>query len=157
MGFFHFQVFFQKSGSVTIVPLWCPNFMQKIRINDEQSLRYLKRYRPRTDGRTTDGRTTGGRTTYGDGWLHRTLSDKTGSKNKNYNFSSSLPEFLEMWHGIHTALSDILDVVQYLTHTIVLQLTIAIHFRMVLLLTVQLILQLFDVLVCLKREYSMIM
>ena len=23
--------FFQKSGSVTFVPLWCPNFMQKIR------------------------------------------------------------------------------------------------------------------------------
>ena len=25
------QEFFQKSGSVTFVPLWCPNFMQKIR------------------------------------------------------------------------------------------------------------------------------
>ena len=25
------QDFFQKSGSVTFVPLWCPNFMQKIR------------------------------------------------------------------------------------------------------------------------------
>ena len=23
--------FFQKSGSVTIVPLWCPNFIQKTR------------------------------------------------------------------------------------------------------------------------------
>ena len=27
------KIFFQKSGSVTIVPLWCPNFMQKIRKN----------------------------------------------------------------------------------------------------------------------------
>ena len=25
------QEFFQKSGSVTFVPLWCTNFMQKIR------------------------------------------------------------------------------------------------------------------------------
>ena len=25
------KIFFQKSGSVTFVPLWCPNFMQKIR------------------------------------------------------------------------------------------------------------------------------
>ena len=27
------QDFFQKSGSVTFVPLWCPNFMHKIRKN----------------------------------------------------------------------------------------------------------------------------
>ena len=27
------QDFFQKSGSATYVPLWCPNFMQKIRKN----------------------------------------------------------------------------------------------------------------------------
>ena len=27
------KIFFQKSGSVTFVPLWCPNFMQKIRKN----------------------------------------------------------------------------------------------------------------------------
>ena len=25
------KIFFQKSGSVTFVPLWCTNFMQKIR------------------------------------------------------------------------------------------------------------------------------
>ena len=35
MGLFpnmwHPQDFFQKSGSVTFVPLWCSNFMQKIR------------------------------------------------------------------------------------------------------------------------------
>ena len=32
--FFHLRppkIFFQKSGSVTFVPLWCSNFMQKIR------------------------------------------------------------------------------------------------------------------------------
>ena len=27
------QDFFRKSGSVTIVPLWCTNFMQEIRKN----------------------------------------------------------------------------------------------------------------------------
>ena len=35
MGFFPIcdppRFFFQKSGSVTFVPLWCTNFMQKIR------------------------------------------------------------------------------------------------------------------------------
>ena len=41
--------FFQISGSVTFVPLWCPNFMQKIRKNNKRSLRYLK-----MDGQTTD-------------------------------------------------------------------------------------------------------
>ena len=25
------KIFFEKSGSVTFVPLWCPNFMQKFR------------------------------------------------------------------------------------------------------------------------------
>ena len=25
------QIFLQKSGSITFVPLWCSNFMQKIR------------------------------------------------------------------------------------------------------------------------------
>ena len=27
------KIFFQKSGSVTFVPLWCTNFMQKIKKN----------------------------------------------------------------------------------------------------------------------------
>ena len=36
------QDFFQKSGSVTFVPSWCPNFMQKIEKNNERSPRYLK-------------------------------------------------------------------------------------------------------------------
>ena len=51
------QDVFQKSGSVTSVPLGCPNFMQKIRKNNEWSPRYLK-----MDGRKdglTHGRTQG--------------------------------------------------------------------------------------------------
>ena len=46
------KMFFQKSGSVTFVPLWCPNFMKKIRKTSKRSLRYLK-----TDGRTNGPRT----------------------------------------------------------------------------------------------------
>ena len=34
--------FFQQSGSVTFVPLWCPNFMQKIEKTNGLSLRHLK-------------------------------------------------------------------------------------------------------------------
>ena len=41
------RLFFQKSGAVTFVPLWCPNFMQKLEKSNELSLRYLK-----TDGRS---------------------------------------------------------------------------------------------------------
>ena len=44
MGFFSIcnpHDFFQKSGSVTFAPLWCPNFMQKLEKNIERSLRYL--------------------------------------------------------------------------------------------------------------------
>ena len=42
------QDFFQKSGSVIFVLLWCPNFMQKIKKKTNgRSLRYLK-----TDGWT---------------------------------------------------------------------------------------------------------
>ena len=45
------QYFFQKSGSVTFVLLWCSNFMQKkLEKINEWSLRYLK-----TDQCTTDG------------------------------------------------------------------------------------------------------
>ena len=42
--------FFQKSGSVTSVPLGCPNSMQKIKKTNERSLRYLKTDGPRKDG-----------------------------------------------------------------------------------------------------------
>ena len=49
------QDFFQKSGSVTFVPLWYPNFMQRIRKNNERSLRYSKTdHRRTTDGPQTD-------------------------------------------------------------------------------------------------------
>ena len=53
------KIFFQKSGSVTFVPFWCPNFMQKTKKTNEQSLRNLKT-ETWTDGRRhgrTDGRT----------------------------------------------------------------------------------------------------
>ena len=36
------KIIFQKSGSVTFVPSWCPNFMQKTRNTNELSVRYLK-------------------------------------------------------------------------------------------------------------------
>ena len=46
------KIFFQKSGSVTFVPLWCTNFLQKIR----KILRAVSEIFK--DGpRTTDGRT----------------------------------------------------------------------------------------------------
>ena len=45
------QDFFQKSGSVTFAPLWCPNFMQKLEKNIERSLRYLMTDR-QADGQT---------------------------------------------------------------------------------------------------------
>ena len=56
------KIFFQKSGSVTFVPLWCTNFMQKIR----KILRAVSEIFKdgRTDG-PTDGRTNG-RTDMGD-------------------------------------------------------------------------------------------
>ena len=60
------RFFFQKSGSVTFVPLWCPNFMQKTRKTNEQSLRYLK-----TDTHTDER-------TDGQGRLLRTPSGKPG-------------------------------------------------------------------------------
>ena len=45
------QRFFFKNLAVTFVPLWCPNFMRKIRKrNNERSLSYLKTDGPRTDG-----------------------------------------------------------------------------------------------------------
>ena len=36
------RFFFQKSGSVTFEPLWCPNFMQKIRKTNGQPLEIFK-------------------------------------------------------------------------------------------------------------------
>ena len=43
------EIFFQKSGSVSFVPLWCPNFMKKIEKTNERSLGYLKTDHGRTD------------------------------------------------------------------------------------------------------------
>ena len=40
------KIFFQKSGSVTFVPLWCPNFMQKNRkTNDQNGPKFLSKIR----------------------------------------------------------------------------------------------------------------
>ena len=65
------KIFFQKSGSVTFVPLWCPNFMQKIRKNQWAVSEIFK------DGLwTTDQRTDG------QGRLLRTPSGKPGVKNR---------------------------------------------------------------------------
>ena len=36
------KIFFKKSGSVTFVPLWCPNFMHKLKKTNELFMRYLK-------------------------------------------------------------------------------------------------------------------
>ena len=47
------KIFFQKSGSVTFVPLWYPNFMQNLEKTNEQSSRYLKTDN-RTDGLTDE-------------------------------------------------------------------------------------------------------
>ena len=61
------KIFFQKSGSVTFVPLWCTNFMQKIR----KILRAVSEI-------FKDGRTDGPRTTDGQGRLLWTHSGKPG-------------------------------------------------------------------------------
>ena len=45
------KIFFQKSGSVTFVTLWCPNFMKKLEKTYERSLRYLTT--DQTDGPQT--------------------------------------------------------------------------------------------------------
>ena len=60
------QDFFQKLSSVTFVPLWYPNFMQKIKKTNEQYLRYLK----------TD------RWTHGQGRLLRTPTGKPEVQNE---------------------------------------------------------------------------
>ena len=59
------QDFFEKSGTVTFVPLWCTNFMQKIR----KILRVVSEI-------FKDGRMD-----HGYGWLYRTLSGKRGVQN----------------------------------------------------------------------------
>ena len=64
------KIFFQKSGSVTFVPLWCSNFMQKIRKTNERSPRYSK-----MDGPTD----------HGQGRLLRTLSGKPGFQNISFH------------------------------------------------------------------------
>ena len=43
------KITFQKSGSVTFVPLWCPNFMQKIR-KILKAVSEILKDGPRTDG-----------------------------------------------------------------------------------------------------------
>ena len=55
-GFSQFETphdFFQKSGSVTFAPLWCPDFMQKIR-KIPRAVSEIIKDGPRTDQRTTD-------------------------------------------------------------------------------------------------------
>ena len=47
------KIFFQKPGSVTFVPLWCTNFMQKIR-KILRAVSEIFKDGLRTDGRTTD-------------------------------------------------------------------------------------------------------
>ena len=76
------KIFFQRSGSVTFVPLWCPNFMQKIKKPLELSLRYLK-----TDG-PTDQRTDQ-RMDQGQGRLLRTPSGKSTVQYKNFLITCS--------------------------------------------------------------------
>ena len=39
------KIFLQKSSSVTFVPLWCPNFMQKV----EKTNELMKKDGPQTD------------------------------------------------------------------------------------------------------------
>ena len=48
------RIFFQKSGSVTFVPLWCTNFMQKIK-KILRAVSEIFKDGPRTDGRTDMG------------------------------------------------------------------------------------------------------
>ena len=74
------RFFFQKSGTVTFVPLWCINLMQKIRNNLWTISEIFK------DG-YTDGPTDGPGTNR-QGWLLRTPSGEPGvQKCKNRNIS----------------------------------------------------------------------
>ena len=50
------KIFFQKSGSVTFVPLWCTNFMQKIR-KILRAVSEIFKDGPRTTDGPTDGST----------------------------------------------------------------------------------------------------
>ena len=77
------KIFFQKSGSVTFVPLWCTNFMQKIR----KILRAVSEI-------FKDGLRTNGLTDMGD--YIGPLSGKPGVQNgkiseKNQKFKNLLP------------------------------------------------------------------
>ena len=70
-------IFFQKSGSVTFVPLWCTNFMQKIRKILKAVSEIFK-----------DSRTTNDGPTDGQGRLLRTPSGNPGIQ-----YESSLAMF----------------------------------------------------------------
>ena len=59
--------FFQKSGPVSFVPFWCPNFMQKIS-KKLKTFSEISKDRPRKH-QWMDTQ----------GWLHRTLSNKPWS------------------------------------------------------------------------------
>ena len=48
------KIFFQKSGTVTFVPLWCPNFMKKNRKTNWLPLRYIEKDHRPTDHWQTD-------------------------------------------------------------------------------------------------------
>ena len=72
------KIFFQKSGYVTFVPLWCSELhAKKLEKTNEQSLRYLK-----TDRWTTE---------HGQGWLLRTPSAKPRVQNKESSLNRQLP------------------------------------------------------------------
>ena len=60
--------FFQKSGSVTFLPSWCPNFMQTIRKKQWRVFEIFKD-KPQTNGRTNR-----------QWWLLRTRQKNPGSK-----------------------------------------------------------------------------
>ena len=70
------KIFFQKSGSVTFVPLWCSNFMQKIR-KSYWTVSEISKDGPWRDPQITDGQR----------WLHRTLLDKS-----QYKITQKVPQ-----------------------------------------------------------------
>ena len=81
------QDFFQKSGSVTFVPLWCSNFMQKIRKNQWTVSEIFK------DGRTDHGRTNG------QGRLLRTPSGKPWVRKKKTWWHDNTSPWSKIWQG----------------------------------------------------------
>ena len=94
------KFFFQKSGSVTFVPLWCTNFMQKIR-KILGAVSEIFKDGPRTDYglRTTD---------HWHRWLHRTPSDKPVSKIfVLHHFEYLSATYAQSWDGTNTKTSTI--------------------------------------------------